>query len=317
MGHGATKKKRFAGKEASRQIPERGVPNWPLLCLALIGATLAGYLTITTWGGQSVAGCPAGSGCDIVLASRWATLFGQPTSFWGLLSYLGLIGIAWITRRDLHWKLAWIVSCFGASFSLYLTIISLTELEATCPYCLTSATLMIAILGLVVYQRPTGLPKFAWGTWLTKTAVPSLLLVLALHLYYAGTWGKAAEAEDPKLQALAVHLADSGAQFFGAVWCPHCEDQKRIFGASAHRLPYIECSPYGRSGPQAARCQEMDIRVYPTWIINGRRYEGLLSPGELAARSGFTQALSPEGKPAGVALRPSTQGDTPAVKSPE
>jgi hypothetical protein len=45
MGHGATKKKRFAGKEASRQIPEkRGVPNWPLLCLALIGATLAGYL---------------------------------------------------------------------------------------------------------------------------------------------------------------------------------------------------------------------------------------------------------------------------------
>jgi hypothetical protein len=44
MGHGATKKKRFAGKEASRQIPEGGGPNWPLLCLALIGATLAGYL---------------------------------------------------------------------------------------------------------------------------------------------------------------------------------------------------------------------------------------------------------------------------------
>jgi hypothetical protein len=44
MGHGGTKRKRFAGKEASQQIPERGVPNWPLLCLALIGATLAGYL---------------------------------------------------------------------------------------------------------------------------------------------------------------------------------------------------------------------------------------------------------------------------------
>ena len=44
MGHGATKKKRSTGKEASRLIPEGGVPNWPLLCLALIGATLAGYL---------------------------------------------------------------------------------------------------------------------------------------------------------------------------------------------------------------------------------------------------------------------------------
>jgi uncharacterized membrane protein len=290
MGHGATKKKRFAGKEASRQIPERGVPNWPLLGLALIGAALSGYLTVTAWVGQGVAGCPVGSGCDVVLASRWAMLFGQPTSFWGLLSYLGLIVIAWIKRRDLRWKVAWIVSCFGALFSLYLTIISFMELQATCPYCLTSAALMIAILGLVVYQRPTGLPKFAWGTWLTKTAVPSLLLVLTLHLYYAGTRGEPAEAEDPKLQALAVHLADSGAQFFGAVWCPHCEDQKRIFGASAHRLPYIECSPYGRSGPQAARCQEMGIRVYPTWIINGRRHEGLLTPGELAAQSAFIEA---------------------------
>ncbi|MGH7405542.1 MAG: vitamin K epoxide reductase family protein [Candidatus Methylomirabilales bacterium] len=287
---GAAKKKKAGGIQNSRQASERGGPNWPLLALALIGVMLTGYLTITAWGGQSVAGCPAGSGCDVVLASRWATLFGQPTSFWGLLSYLGLAGIAWMKRRDLRWKLAWIVSLFGALFSVYLTTMSITALEATCPYCLTSAALMIAILGLVVYQRPTGLPKFAWGTWITKTAVPSFLLVLALHLYYAGTWGKAAEAEDPKLQALAVHLADSNAQFFGAVWCPHCEDQKRIFGASAHRLPYIECSPYGRSGPQAARCQEMGIRVYPTWIISGRRYEGLLSQGELAARSGFTEA---------------------------
>ncbi len=317
MGKGATKKKQSTGKEASRAIPEGAVPNWPLLGLALIGAALAGYLTITAWVGQSVPGCPAGSGCDIVLASRWATLFGQPTSFWGLLSYLSLAGIAWMKRPDLRWKLAWIVSLFGAIFSVYLTTMSITALEATCPYCLTSAALMIAILGLVAYQRPPSLPTFAWRTWLTKTAVPSLLLVLALHLSYAGTWGKAAEAEDPKLQALAIHLADSNARFFGAVWCPHCEDQKRIFGASAHRLPYIECSPYGRSGPQAARCQEMGIQVYPTWIINGRRYEGLLTPGELGAHSGFAQALSPEGKPAGVALPPSTQGDTPAVKSSE
>jgi len=44
MGHGATQKKRSTGKEASQQMPERGVPNWPLPCLALIGATLAGYL---------------------------------------------------------------------------------------------------------------------------------------------------------------------------------------------------------------------------------------------------------------------------------
>lgn len=288
MGNGATKKK-STRKEASRQIPEREGPNWPLLCLALIGATLAAYLTITAWSKQPVAGCPVGSGCDIVLASRWATLFGQPTSFWGFLTYLGLAGIAWIRRPDLHWKLAWIVSLFGAFFSLYLTAVSITDLEATCPYCLTSAALMIAIVGLVASQRPGGLPKFAWRTWLPKTAAPSLLLVLALHLHYTGTWGTAAEAEDPTLRALATHLAQAGATFYAASWCPHCQEQKRMFGASAHRLPYVECSPSGRAGPQAPPCQQMGINVYPTWIINGRRYEGVLTPRGLAAHSGFPE----------------------------
>ena len=86
-----------------------------------------------------------------------------------------------------------------------------------------------------------------------------------------------------------VHLADSGVRFYGAYWCPRCEEQKALFEASAERLPYVECSPGGRQGPKNAACTVRNIRDYPTWIIDGRRSTGVISVAELARASGFEQ----------------------------
>ncbi len=237
-------------------------------------------------------GCTVGSACDVVLNSRWATLLGLPTSFWGLLAYSSLGGISFIKRVDVHWKLAWIVSLFGVFYSVYLTAISIIKLDSACPYCLTSLSLMLASLGIVSSQWPRVLSGFSWGSWTLKTLPAGLILVLALHLNYAGIGGETtAVAEDPKLRALAEHLEKANAKFYGAFWCPHCEDQKAMFGSSAHRLLYVECSPQGRRAPQATLCKVMSIRSYPTWIINGRRYTGRLSLKELARHSGFTGPL--------------------------
>ncbi|MFQ5904700.1 MAG: glutaredoxin family protein, partial [Candidatus Binatia bacterium] len=139
----------------------------------------------------------------------------------------------------------------------------------------------------VTYQWPRILPKFSWRSWLLQTVAGGLILVMALHLHYAGIWGKTAGPEDPIVRALAVHLAKIDAKFYGAFWCPHCKDQKELFGASVHRLPYVECSPRGRRGPQATICNVMGIRSYPTWIINGRRIVGFLTLRQLAQYSGF------------------------------
>lgn len=283
----ASRNKKSVRKAHDQQIPERAVPNWPLLGLALIGMALTAYLTAAAWREQAVAGCTAGSGCDVVLNSRWSKLFGLPTSFWGLLAYTSLAGIALIKRSDTHWKLAWMVSLFGVLYSLYLTTVSLTELKAACPYCLSSLALMLAILGTVAYQWPRNLPGFSWGSWLLSTGGGALVVVIALHLHYAGIWGESPGAEDPKVRALAEHLVKKDVKFFGASWCPHCADQKEMFGASAHRLPYIECSPQGPRAPQAKICNDVNIQRYPTWIIDGRRYEGVLTPEELARYSGF------------------------------
>ena len=175
---------------------------------------------------------------------------------------------------------------FGALYSGYLTAISFTELQAACPYCLSSLALMIAIFAVIAYRRPVDAPDVSWTPWLVTTLPAALLLVLALHLHYAGAWGGAG-ADDPRLRLLAEHLAKTGAKFYGASWCPHCREQKEMFGAAADRLPYVECSPQGPRAAQAPVCETLDIKGYPTWIIGARRYEGLLMPEELEKYSGF------------------------------
>lgn len=270
----------------------RTIPNWPLLGLALMGMGLTVYLTASILLGHEVAGCTVGSDCDVVLNSRWATLFGLPTSLWGFVAYASLAGIAFIKRSDLHSKLAWSVALFGVFYSLYLTFISFTQLQAACPYCLTSLSLLLAILGLVSYQWPRSLTHFSWPRWALMTASSGLILVLALHFYYTGASPKTAGiSEDPKLRALAEHLAKENVKFYGAFWCSHCEAQKALFGTSSYHLPYVECSPKGRKAPQAVICRVMSIRSYPTWIIQGRRHAGTLSLQELARLSGYKGEL--------------------------
>lgn len=274
-------------REVSREIPARAVPNWPLLGLALIGMGISGYLTVTTWMGQTVAGCAVGGGCDAVLSSQWSKLFGLPTSFWGFLTYAALAGVAFIKKTDTHFKLAWVLALLGVLYSAYLTIIALTELRTTCPYCLTSGAVMVAILITVIYEWPKSLPKFSWRPWILWTVTPGLVFVAVLHLHYMGVWGQSYGPEDPQIRALAAHLAKTNAKFYGAYWCPHCKEQKKLFGASADRLPYIECSPLGPGTSQAAACDERGIQAYPTWIIDGRRYEGGLTISQLKEYSGF------------------------------
>jgi hypothetical protein len=80
-------------------------------------------------------------------------------------------------------------------------------------------------------------------------------------------------------------LADKGAKFYGAFWCPHCAEQKTYFGRSAKKLPYVECStPDGRG--QTEECTSLGIASYPTWeFATGTRVTGKLSLEQLAERT--------------------------------
>src|SRR5262245_1782677 len=268
-------------------------PNWPLLAVSSLGIALTGYLSWAALSGGAVQGCSAGGGCDIVLTSRWATLLGLPTALWGLFAYTGLAAIAFVRRADKQWSYAWTAAFFGVCYSVYLTVVSLTILESACPYCLTSLGLMLATLALVVVQRPVATAHRSWLGLVGGRGVLAALVILLLHANYVAPQAEPAGPEDPKVRALAEHLSESGALFYGASWCPHCQEQKMLFGASVSRLPYIECSPAGPNTPQAPSCNRAGVQSYPTWVINGQAFAGqVLSLNELAEISRFPGGAS-------------------------
>jgi len=254
---------------------------------------LTAYLTWAKFTASAVQGCAVGGGCDIVLTSRWGTLLGLPTSLWGFFAYAALAGIAFVRRADRQWSWAWTVALIGVCYSVYLTTVSLTILQSACPYCLTSLALMSSTLALVVMQRPV---ELAQRSWLWSAAGPIALAAVVILIIHGGNirpQEEPAGPEDPKVRALAEHIADKGALFYGASWCPHCQEQKRLFGASAKRLPYVECGIGGPNAPQAPSCDIAGVQTYPTWVIGSRRFVGqVLTLAELADATGYPDAAS-------------------------
>ncbi|WNM59810.1 vitamin K epoxide reductase family protein [Candidatus Nitrospira allomarina] len=254
-----------------------------IIILAGAGLVLTAYLTYMASFEVHPAFCSEGSGCDIVQSSRWATFLGIPMALWGFVTYVVIAGLAWLGRgKSGSGSVLIYVAMSGFAVSAYLTIISVVEIEATCPYCLTSFAIITIILGLALARRPPD-----WTKSLKEAVVIGLVLVGGLHLHYSGVFDAAAGPEDPQLQALAIHLNETGAKFYGAYWCPRCQEQKAEFLSSAKRLPYVECSSGGRGSALTAPCVKADIKSYPTWIIGDRRLTGLKTPQELARASGF------------------------------
>ena len=89
-----------------------------------------------------------------------------------------------------------------------------------------------------------------------------------------------------ELDQFAQCLGEQGATFYGAFWCPHCQNQKKLFGKSEKYLPYVECSTTNGSG-QLPVCSEKGIESYPTWeFADGSRENGELSLSRLAEKTG-------------------------------
>jgi uncharacterized membrane protein len=282
-------------RSAPPSIPvsdRRGAPpDWIIVALAVVGLLITAYLSIVSFTGSSTALCAEGSGCDIVQQSRWSILLGLPIALWGFATYalLALFSVL-KTSRLRRWRRSWWIALLGVSVSVYLTVAGLVALDAVCVWCLLSLATICAIFIRLAIVRPDSAPGGPWRGWLINTGLAAVVLVGLLHAYYSGLFQP---PENPRLSALATHLTDTGAKYYGAFWCPNCQEQKRLFGSSADRLPYVECSPGGRGGAAAFDCVAAEVTSYPTWIIRGRKIEGLKQPEELARLSGF-RWIAPE-----------------------
>jgi uncharacterized membrane protein len=276
-------------KKVDAPAPRRSSRDVPLAVAGALGVVLTTGLLVIAMTRSSLPYCGAGSGCDIVQSSRWSTLLGLPITAWGLGVYVVLMGAGlFATRKTARWRIAILFATVGFGVSLYLNAISIWVIEAVCFYCLGSLVLLTAIYLLT--WRADGLQGL--GGWRFGSSVTAALVLGFMSLHYAGVFDPAAGPEDPYLRDLAEHLRATEAKFYGAYWCPHCQQQKLVFGASSGRLPYIECSPNGRRGAPATSCLAAGIYNYPTWVIDGRRLERTLSARQLARYSGFRAPAS-------------------------
>jgi len=299
-----------------RQIPwMHRRSRYLIAAVAILGALNTGYITATKLLGGETA-CPT-SGCEQVLSGPYATVFGLPLALFGLLAYGAMAAFALVPllvnpdqERSLRSKLenqTWLLLFAGATamlvFSAYLMYVMFSQYVALygakglCYYCLASAIFALALFLLTLLGRDW---EDVGQLFFTGILVSLVTIVGTLGIYANVNGSAVANTNAPgqvgpaittlsgesELQ-LARHLTSIGAKMYAAYWCPHCHDQKQLFGRQALALlTIVECAPDGRNS-QTALCQEKKIEGFPTWEINGKMTSGTQTLQQLADVSGY------------------------------
>ena len=297
-----------------RQDPGSKWVRIAMAVLATVGVIDTGSITLKRWGLLGQLTCPVGGdGCDKVLSSAWGTLFQGdgftiPLSFAGLLAYAAVLAMALLpllpglseNKADLSRRTWWglfTVSLGMAMFSLVLVGLMVFKIQAFCFFCVLSALISLTLLVLSI----------AGGGWdepapLLFRGVLLALAVLLGSLIWASvvdpnrseapvTGGRPAPVvtttSSPAQLALAEHLTAKGAVLYTAYWCPHCHEQKELFGKqAADQLDVVECAPDGVNG-QPKLCESKGIEGFPTWEIAGKLDSGVKPLNQLADLSGY------------------------------
>ena len=118
----------------------------------------------------------------------------------------------------------------------------------------------------------------------TKVFVSVVLLAVVALIGFRMTGNVVADSGI--YDEFAQCLTDKDVKMYGAYWCPHCQEQKKLFGGSWDKVDYVECSLPNRAG-QTQICIREKINSYPTWeFSDGSRVSGKLSMQDLSLKTG-------------------------------
>ena len=295
--------------------------------ISIAGAILTGYLTFTKLFGGEVACSVDGTAgsCGDVLNGPYGTVFGQPLSLFGCLAYLAMAAFALVPllvnpeqnktlRKNLEnftWLLLLAGSTAMAVFSGYLMYLLAFKIQTLCIYCIGSALFALSMFILTIIGRDW---EDIGQIFFTGAIVAMVTLVGALGVYASVNnpivetpdvdgliaitrpqtspqppkgWDITTISGESEIE-LAEYLTAIGAKKYGAFWCPHCYEQKQLFGEKAFaEINYIECADFNDPRAQSDACREAGITSYPTWEINGEFIQGTKVLSELAELSGY------------------------------
>ncbi len=300
----------------SRRRPDQGF-KWARISIAImstIGVIDTGSITLSRWGLWKTI-CPGNSGgCDSVLNSPWGTIFQNdgfsiPLSFIGFISYLSILLLAVVPllpskpdsgnnfSRNTWWGL-FIISCTMTIFSLVLIWLMIFKINEFCFFCALSALLSTFIFLLTIIGGGWEEP----GELLFRGTLLSIAVLLSGFIWSSAiepTQANSNKSNAPPIVRsqsniskieLAKHLKSTGAVMYSAYWCPHCHDQKEMFGKEAsEELSIIECAADGINN-QRSLCEQKGITGFPSWEINNTITSGTRSLEDLASLSDYKGA---------------------------
>ena len=282
--------------------------------LSTVGIIDTGSITLNKWGWIGNLNCPGGiEGCDKVLNSPWGTFFENnnvsiPLSLIGFISYLLILLMAIFplipilkNEKNNILKLTWWGSFYLSTstfiFSLILISIMIFKIQAFCFYCLLSCLISLLLLLLNIF----GGNWDDYGKLFFRGFIMSITILLAGLIWSSSVDPSSKEISNniqgmppavlaissPEKIKLAEHLTKEGAVMYNAYWCPHCHDQKEMFGKEAsEKLNLIECAQDGFNNKKEL-CESKGIKGFPTWEINGSIESGVKSLKELAEISNY------------------------------
>jgi hypothetical protein len=107
-------------------------------------------------------------------------------------------------------------------------------------------------------------------------------ILAALVVTYAAFWYHSNHRYDE----FAKCLASKQAKMYGLYWCPHCADQKGMFGRAFQYVPYVECGIKG-SHDLAPACAAAGVKLFPAWQFGTNPpIEGVFPLQELSDKTG-------------------------------
>ncbi|OGD35086.1 hypothetical protein A2W39_01335 [Candidatus Azambacteria bacterium RIFCSPHIGHO2_01_46_10] len=123
-----------------------------IMTVAFLGILDTGYLAYEHFSGV-VPPCTI-NGCERVLTSEYAVIFGVPLGLWGLAFYSSVLTLAvlsyfWESRKTFLILLS--TTAIGFLMSLGFVYIQLFVLKAICMYCMISAATATALFALTLY----------------------------------------------------------------------------------------------------------------------------------------------------------------------
>jgi uncharacterized membrane protein len=118
--------------------------------VGLVGLGIATYIMVEQIQGE-IPPCGRGGGCETVLTSRYAEIFGVPLYYFGVVGYISILATTLISG-DRGRLLGFVLSFFGFGVSAYLTFLQYVVIESICVWCRGSAIAM-TVLFLICLAR--------------------------------------------------------------------------------------------------------------------------------------------------------------------